>query len=284
MPAPPMASPSTTYSGPPPPYSYPSSASSSVVGGINGAPGGHSAGSFSSSQGRPHIGDDKDSAHHASSHPSKQTLPPITEALSINSMLNADAPPKTPRTAPSPTSPTYRYDSDSASRHKIESYQQASTREAHPYETQRPSMNSFSPTHTNSNSHPITNNYNHVPTSQPLQTPRTFPDISSYSRTAVSTLPQQSQVSPITINPPTSRPEPTSQPTPTYPYQAPFSYPPSTPLFDNWRNGVKSEQERAEEIRKAIPKDSPPNRHPYGEQVKRHLDIFDLETALNEVS
>ena len=37
-------------------------------------------------------------------------------------------------------------------------------------------------------------------------------------------------------------------------------------------------------MRKATAKETSPPRPAYGESVKRHLDIFDLETSLNEVS
>ena len=37
-------------------------------------------------------------------------------------------------------------------------------------------------------------------------------------------------------------------------------------------------------MRKATAKEASPPRPAYGESVKRHLDIFDLETSLNEVS
>ncbi|KAL8686733.1 MAG: hypothetical protein Q9224_005355, partial [Gallowayella concinna] len=53
MPAPPLVSPSSMYSGPPPPYSYPSSTASSVVGG-------HTNGYMSSPiDARPILNDDK---------------------------------------------------------------------------------------------------------------------------------------------------------------------------------------------------------------------------------
>ena len=37
-------------------------------------------------------------------------------------------------------------------------------------------------------------------------------------------------------------------------------------------------------MRNATAKEASPPRPAYGESVKRHLDIFDLETSLNEVS
>ncbi|KAL9124363.1 MAG: hypothetical protein Q9217_006302, partial [Psora testacea] len=108
-------------------------------------------------------------------------------------------------------------------------------------------------------------------------------------------IPQQRQpLSPVTNG---QRPPPRSEPTSGPPfgyqtYQPPYSYPSSTaavttyraPLLQHspWRN-ANSDFERAEEVRKAAPKESPSNRPAYGESVKRHLDIFDLETSLNEV-
>ena len=73
-------------------------------------------------------------------------------------------------------------------------------------------------------------------------------------------------------------------------YQAPFSYPSSSaniPSYPHaalqpptWRS-AGSEIDRAEEARRAASKGSPKMK--YGESVKRHLEIFDLETSLNEV-
>ena len=122
---------------------------------------------------------------------------------------------------------------------------------------------------------------------------RTAADVPSYTRPSLSSMSHQPQMSPISTHPPHHRTEASiPQQSPTYPYQHAYSYPPTTPgvtsyqtpMFDNRVNGTSSDQERAEEIRKAIPKESPPNRHAYGEYVKRHLDIFDLETSLNEVN
>ena len=283
---PPLVSPSTTtYSGPPPPYSYPSSASSSVVGGANGPPGGQT-------QGYSHNRiDDKDHGFHAPNHSSKQTLPPITEALSIQSILTTNAPPRPSITSASPTSPTYRTNQEPRAR--VESYQQSPPREQKPYEQQRPAMNRFSPRLSNSfHSQPPypSNTYS---TLLSTQAPQPVADTASYARPAAAPFQQTGHPSPVTTVPPPTRHEPTSHPTPTYPYPAAYSYPPTTPgissysapSFESWRNGVSSaEQDRADEVRKAIPKESPPHRYPYGERVKRQLDIFDLETCLNEVN
>lgn len=58
-----------------------------------------------------------------------------------------------------------------------------------------------------------------------------------------------------------------------------FQPPPLQP--PTWRS-VGSDIDRAEEARKAASKGSPKHQA-FGETVKRHLDIFDLETSLNEV-
>ena len=58
--------------------------------------------------------------------------------------------------------------------------------------------------------------------------------------------------------------------------------PPYYPL-PNWRSDGL-EFERAEEMRRMASKGSPGGSQHYGESVKRHLDSFELETSLNEVS
>jgi len=87
--------------------------------------------------------------------------------------------------------------------------------------------------------------------------------------------------------------EPFQQPLYTYQPQpqsmAPSPYHPSDPYHghnshpNTWRSDG-SEINRAEEGRKAASRGASLGGQSYGESVKRHLDIFDLETSLNEVS
>ena len=299
MPAPALVSPtSTIYSGPPPPYSYPPSATSSIVGGNNGTSAGQVPGNYNPSQNRQTTGDDKDGSYA----PPRQSLPSINEALSISSILNTNAPSRPSITARSPTSPTYRHHIDTPLSRPTESIAQQSPRETKPYEVMhRTSISTYSsqPSYTSYDTKSIPST---ISTSSSLfsasQPPRTMPGSPSYPRPGPSTIQQRHPLSPfndnkITQPQPLSRPEPTSNaPFSHASFQPAYSYPPSTPvtasyqqpLFEQptWRNG-NLEQERAEEVRKAVPKESPPDKCVYGECVKRHLDIFDLEMALNEV-
>ena len=64
--------------------------------------------------------------------------------------------------------------------------------------------------------------------------------------------------------------------------QSILSYPQQYHPQPSWRlDGL--DHDRLDEVRKVVPKGSPVNGQHYGESVKRHLDIFDLETSLNEV-
>ena len=283
MPAPPLTSPSTTYSGPPPPYSYPSSASSSIVGTNNAVTAPPATATYSFSQHRSAFGDEKDRIHI----PPK--LPPINEAISsIHSLLNTSpsARPSQPAPSPtSPTSPTHRPPIEPRDQPRTESYQRQSPRSARSFDS-KPAMLAFSPQVANYNSNHLNNHVNQLPSSQ---APRSIADyvshhgnISSHQSSQIPP-PPPTHTSPITT-------EPTSYPS-AYQYQPAYSYPPSTPgasalersFFEPIRNGHTIDQDRAEEYRKAIPKDSPTNKA-YGAEVKRHLDNFEFETSLNEVS
>ena len=289
---PPLVSPSTAYSGPPPPYSYPSSAASSVVGSNHGISGGQASGNLiDPPQTRQLSGDDKDSAHA----PPRQSLPSIGEALSISSLINTTAPPRTSYTARSPTSPTaYRHYTDAASRAPVDSFPQPSPTEPRSYEAMNGTTTApYSPRPLQGyvkSSSPVTNSFNSFPSSQP---PRTIPSPLPYPRPTASIAQQRQIVSPVDNKHPPTRPDPTSNaPLGYQTYQPAYSYPPSTsagapyrtPTHQQsaWRT-ANSDLERAEEVRKATSKESPTNRPAYGESVKRHLDIFDLETSLNEV-
>ena len=291
MPAPPMVSPSTIYSGPPPPYSYPSSAASSVVGGNIGSSAGQVPGSYVPPQGRQTSGEDKDGPYAAP----RPALPSINEALSISSLITTNVPPRTSYTALSPTSPTQRNHALPAARPSTEVLPHPPTRDSRTFEAMnRPTMATYSPRPANNynpNPSPVTNSYSAFPPSQP---PRTIPSPPSYLRPAASIISQRHPLSPDenSLPPPQSKP-PSSGSFGFQTYQPAYSFPTSLPAVTSyrppvlqqspWRSG-NPDLERAEEVRKATSKDSPPNKPAYGESVKRHLDIFDLETSLNEVS
>lgn len=289
MPAPPLASPSTIHSGPPPPYSYPSSAASSTVGANNASVRGPAPATYRPSHARQDSKDDKDSSYPLQ----RQSLPSINEALSINSMLTTNAPSRNITTARSPTTPTTRYDGFPP-RGPTESYRQQSPPESRPYEDpQRTGTAPYSPRY-NSQPSAVSPHMHSYPPSQP---PRTAPSPAPHQRPGVSALQQRPSYSSYNSQPfpPASRPDQSPQTGYAYQqYQQPaYSYPPSTPgvpsfptsAYEPWRSSANLDLERAEEVRKAVPKQSPPGSRPaYGESVKRHLDIFDLETSLNEVS
>ena len=303
MHAPPLVSPSTTYSGPPPPYSYPSSAASSVVGGNNGSSGGQVPATYNPPQNRQAAGaDNKDTSYSTP----RQSLPSINEALSISSILNTSAPPRPSNTARSPTSPTYQHHIGTPSNRPATSAHQQPSREANTYEnmnrTSAPTISSYTNYAHDTKISPTTNSFpNTLPASQPS---RTMQSPTSYPRPGPSIIQHRHPLSPYSANnhthanngttyQPSSRPEPiTNGLSSHHTYQPAYSYPPSTPAVTSyqsplvehstWRGG-NPDLERAEEVRKATSKESPPGKPVYGEYVKRHLDIFDLETSLNEV-
>lgn len=303
MTAPPLLSPSTSYSGPPPPYSYPSSATSSIVGGRDNLPGPPTSSYVPSGEVRHSYGDEKD----AQSTP-RQSLPPIREALSsapnisINSLLSSNTPAQDKRsqyTHQSPTSPVTRSFVEPPSRAPAaapppqpppssEPYSQPRSTTYGPYEShERSTRSTYSPKMNNSGgggvaqsptvmSHPV------------MPPPRT---VASPPRPGAGVLQNHRPLTPTSSNghPPRAPPTTSSfeyKP----PYQPAFSYPPTTPATTSytspplrnhaWRN---ADYDRAEEIRRVTAKTSPAPRAAYGESVKRHLDIFDIETSLNEV-
>ena len=297
----PLVSPST-YSGPPPPYSYPPSAASSVVGGNNGTSGGQAPGAFNLSHNRQASADNKDASYTTS----RQSLPSINEALSISSMLNTSAPPRPSTIARSPTSPSYQNHISTPSNRPNSSAVQQPPREVQSYEnmnrTSAPMLSSYTNHNYDSRSSPTANNFsNSLPTSQPS---RTMHSPLSFPRPGPSTIQNRHPLSPYhgshngnanhnATYQPTSRPEPITNGPPSHQtYQPAYSYPPSapavtsyhTPLIERptWQAG-NPDIDREEEVRKATSKESPPSKPVYGEYVKRHLDIFDLETSLNEV-
>lgn len=306
MSAPPLISPSMMYSGPPPPYSYPSSAASSVIGSTASGPGAGRGNYISAPTTRSTSGDERDLP--ASQ---RQSLPSITEALtgeqqpiSISSLLSTTAPPqKSSLVSKSPTSPIARSYLDSLPRGPPDSFPHQT-----PVSTYRPSEPSertsrpmFSPniaTTPGESRFPAINSFtamNSLDTYQSKYPPRTAPSPSNYTRPGVSPIQSSRAPPPVQDSVPHSAP-PASNASFGYnaTYPAPYSYALSTPNLSSYRppvslqqpswRSINPEADRIEEIRKAVSKQSPPPRQSYGESVKRHLDIFDLESSLNDVS
>lgn len=310
MPAPPLISPSL-YSGPPPPYSYPSSVSSSVVGGGGSGPGTIGADScagnyISQAEVRRTSGDDKEPL------PASQllSLPSISEALTgeqpqpitISSLLSSTTPqPKysIPKSPTSPVGTSYPATFPKGPPDSFPVHASSSYRPAQP--TDRSSGSNYSPRMAASlgeSRFPAMPSFDsHQPVPPP---PRTISSPLHYSRPGVSPIQsQQNYVPPSPMNEKTTRaapPPPVSNAPFGYSpnnYQPAYSYPPSTPGVSPYRTSMippstwrstAPEIERVDEIRKATAKETSPPRPAYGESVKRHLDIFDLETSLNEVS
>ena len=302
MPAPPLISPSM-YSGPPPPYSYPSSVSNSVVGGVgSGAVTVGTGKHVPQAEPRRTTGDDKEHL------PATQrlSLPSISEALtgdqqqpiSISSLLSSNSSQPKFSTPKSPTSPVGRSyletfpkgPPDSFPPHTASNYRP-------PQPTDRSNGSNYSASMGETRFSAMPPFESHQPVPPP---PRTISSPLNYSRPGAS--PIQSQQSYLPQSPSTDKitravPPPVSSAPFVYGvnnYQPAYSYPPATPGVPpyrtstlppstSWRSSAP-EIERVDEIRKASAKESSPPRPAYGESVKRHLEFFDLETSLNEVS
>lgn len=290
MTAPPLVSPSTSYSGPPPPYSYPSSAASSTMGGRESLSGPPTSTYAPIVESRHPYGDEKD-AQTAPRH----SLPPIREALSsapnisINSLLSSNPPASEKRhqyPTQSPTSPATRSFIEAAHRGPPEPYSQPKPPTSGPYEShERSTRPTYSP---KMNSHYSVGRSPTVGSHPVMPPPRT---VASPPRPSAGVIQNHGPASPIynSTHPPRPAPPQSSfdyKP----PYQPAYSYPPTTPATTSftsppsqshsWRN---ADDDRVEEIRRVTAKTSPAPRAAYGESVKRHLDIFDIETSLNEV-
>ena len=285
---PPLASPSSMYPGPPPPYSYPSSATSSAPG---------FQGYISPPDSRRLSDDDKDQQ------PSRQSLPSIHEALGKDQALLYSGPPppssvasQTPHTAtaPNPSTPIPRSHPETVLSGPPNPY--ASSQHPSPYPSEPPDRRLHQPLRTSSVSEeqpPVSSRLpaHEVTTAPPQRTPNSPRAPTHQSPRTIST-----SQPPALFNPPSQpvqavqAPQPlTSQQSfhngpPAYPFPQTSAnsttyshFPPSTP----WRSDG-FEIDRAEEVRKAASKQNHGNQ-PYGESVKRHLEIFDLETSLNEV-
>lgn len=287
MPAPPLVSPSHMYSGPPPPYSYPSSTASSVVG----------FGGFTSpTEPRPIMDEDKEPQSAQG-----YSLPSIHEALaseqhmSITSLLSKPVTSQTSQanTNPSPTTVIPRSYSESTSRGPLHSLGQPSPTVFHPHESlEKSTRPHYSPRASidllPSRFSAVNSTESHYPALQPTRS--ALNPLDSSRATSQPTAPQH----PSPVYERFQRPAPPPNPYPPVgSFHAPYSYPPSTASIPShqhpplqppsWRSSG-SEIDRAEEVRRAAAKGSPLAGQAYGESVKRHLDNFDLETSLNEVS
>jgi len=310
MPAPPLVRP-TVYSGPPPPYSYPSSAASSTISGDRGGPGAGPQSYISPPETRRTSGDDKDSL------PSQRlSLPSITEALggeqqpiSISSLLSTAAPlQKSTPVTQSPATPIARSYLDSFPKGPPDSFPQSTPSTYRPQEppTDRHVRLMYSPAlpaTSGESRFPAINSFSSVKpydSNPSVPTPRHITSSSTYSRPGVSPIQKPQHHLPPSpqheIVPRTTAPSSNASfgySVNVYQPQLPYSFPPSTPgstsyrtpTLDqpSWKNSGR-DYERAEEIRKVPWKESPPRGSTYGESVKRHLDNFDLETSLNVVS
>lgn len=278
------------YSGPPPPYSYPSSTTSSVVGGLTGY--------ISPPESRRTLDDDKEplllprtillpSIHEAlgseksmaySSVPRNMHSPPPIATIPLH-----DNPPPAPRTYTDsiPQGPPNPF----ASAHSSTSFLARKPPERHlQSHCGGYSQAEYLPSRYSAVDSPV------VQPPPPPQTPRTIPSPVSASRATFYSS-QRQQHPPPPCHPPysvqpvnpaytyTSMPPASSYPPPTSSIHA-YQPPPLPP--SHWHCDGP-EQDRAEEVRRRISKGSPPGGQTFGESVKRHLDTFDLETSLNEV-
>ncbi|KAL8718055.1 MAG: hypothetical protein Q9225_004776 [Loekoesia sp. 1 TL-2023] len=293
MPALPLASPSSMYSGPPPPYSYPSSTASSVIGGHTNGNGYISP----STEPRKTIDDEKDHQQAV-----RQSLPSIHEALnrdqplSITSLLTKTSAPLPPShqihhsSNPSPTSPLGRSYKDSpitgppATPARTRSSPVHSDALHRTHHSPRPTINTTSIQLPSSASRET-----HYPAMLP---PRTIPSPAGVTR---SSLPSSTLHHSSPTYDPGPRSAPMTNPQHTYAsYPASYSYappmstipssyqPPSPSNPPNWRYG-EPDLDRTEDYRPNPMKEGM-IKPTFGEAVKRHLDSFDLETSLNERS
>lgn len=241
------------------------------------------------------------------SHPVPRQLPPIKDVIkgdhnniSITSLLSSTTAPSqqsSQHLATSPTTPVTRSYLDTPSKRSPEPFPPRASAYG-PYEShERSTRPTYSPSTQNkpygAPQAPV------GPTNVLMQPPRTMTSPSLQARPGAGIMQSHVPSSPA-VDPgrtfqhlvPRSPPPPVSS----YAHKAfgpAYSYPPTTsaalsyasPAVPSglWRNN-NADIDRAEEIRRATAKDSPAPRQAYGESVKRHLDIFDIETSLNEVS
>lgn len=286
----PLAGPQSMYSGPPPPYSYPSSAAHASLA---------FSGYISPPDSRRLSDADKEPQPH------RQSLPSIHEALGKDQSILYSGPPagatvatknSHSATAPSPGTPIPRSHPETILSGPPNPYASSQLPSPFPGEPTDSRMHPTFRTSSASEEQP--------PLSSGLPPPDSAP--ATVHNTPASPAPPQTHRSPRAINAPQpsnvyhSTPQPVQpiqapQPVtaqPTYPSHPPaYAYPPAPGLHAAYSHFPSStpwrsdgfEIDRAEEVRKAASKQSSGSQS-YGESVKRHLDIFDLETSLNEVS
>lgn len=294
MPAPPLASPSSMYSGPPPPYSYPSSTASSVIGSHPNGNGYISP----PTESRKVFDDEKEQQQ-----PGRQSLPSIHEALnreqplSITSLLTKTSVPPPPPSShqvhqssnPSPTSPIRQSYPDVSLPGSTTAPARTRSSPIHSdgllrtHHSPRPAVDTMS-----SRLSSTTSREAHYP---PMLPPRTVPSPTGVTRAPLPpttfrhsspTYDSYPRPAPMVTSSQTYASFPTS-----YSYApsistVPAGYQPPSPLDPpKWRYG-EPEAERNRDYRSHPVKDSM-MKPTFGEAVKRHLDHFDLETSLNEV-
>ncbi|KAI9838405.1 MAG: hypothetical protein M1819_005674 [Sarea resinae] len=293
MPSATLVSPSTMYTGPPPPYSYPSSTTASSVPGLSGL--------ISPPDSRRTSDDEKEPRQ-----AQRQSLPSIHEALSGDQPLSysgpppASIPPQPTQNPPSALSSTPISRSSPANTdlpsgprplptgqatpYSTPSYQTPVHQQQPPYSSSDPSIRPSAPTSYESKLPSLL----YLNTTQsPVQPNRPTPPH-----------PPQSQRSPLyeqgsKFSSPMNPPYGYAGYPPQYYSQAPngppTAYPPSAGYqgasnpHTTWRSDG-SEINRVEENRKTAPRGGSLGGQAYGESVKRHLDIFDLEHSLNEIA
>ena len=287
MPAP-LVSPSL-YSGPPPPYSYPSSTASSITAYGGGGP---------PTESRLPADEDKEQPPPP---PHRHSLPSIHEALatgpgplSIPSLLSKPPPLSTPQPSQniSPTTVIPRSYPDAASRGAPHPFNPHSPSYYRPPDSSEPPPRPQYSPRTSIGLNPsrfsaVNTADDHYAPSQPSRSASSPTDAMRPMTHAT----QLQHSSPVYDRFPRPPPPPSGYPS-LGSHATPYSYPSSSasiPSYQppplqptHWRsNGV--EIDRAEEVRRAAAKGSPPAGQAYGESVKRHLEDFDLETSLNEV-
>ena len=299
MPAPALASP-LLYSGPPPPYSYSSTT-------VTSAPG--VTGYISPPESRRTSDDDKEKENHLHTQalsqppprpppqPHRQSLPSIHEALGSAQSISYTSNPH--QTAPSPPTP-----------HPTVANAPTTPIGSHPEAVLQGPPNPFA--QGQPLGYPSLDAKDRRPPPLYLTQPHLEPPSARYPPSSnhepVSYI-TYSKAAPSPTSPLRSSPRPAqlSHPSPMYThvlqpmgpqhsyngYHPPHCYPTQQPGIlsypqqynpqPSWRaDGLG--HDRLDEARKVAPKGSPVNGQHYGESVKRHLDIFDLETSLNEVS
>lgn len=288
-----MVSPSFPYSCPLPPYSQPSATASS--------PTGVRSGLISPPESRRTSGDDAPPPPLPPA-PARQSLPSIHEALASGpDPLSRYHLPPTPTTAPPVSTPTYSQPppATSSTDPTRPSYVPESSRSEPPYSQPPPrspymnqSSQSFPAPSQSDSGRPSYYGPSEpkLPTLHPINTGplSTGHSPASAVRPSLSFQQAQSTYEPAPQSAPAAAPYPYSQYPSPYPYPPPPTsnsgpiYPPSGVLSapPRYGGGWRSEADQRPEERRGS---GPTASRAYGEAVKRHLDIFDLEASLNEV-